>query len=432
MILKGAQRGGANALAVHLLNAEDNDFVEVHEIRGFLSEDMTGAFKEVQAIAKGTRCRQPFFSTSLNPPAEAAVGIALFEEAVDRIERAQGLVGQPRVIVFHEKEGRRHAHAVWSRIDAETMTAKNLPHFKNRLQSVSRDLFVEHGWRMPRGLLDRSHANPTNVTLAEWQSAKRRGRNAIDQKKLIQQCWAASDGRASFAAALRESGYLLARGDRRGHVIVAHDGEVHAVARTTGRKAKDVRDRLGDVSDLPSVAEAMDQHRQDVRQQFGRLGREARRGLSAERAKVNCDRARMIARHRTERTLVDAGQTKRWQAEAATRSARLGTGLSGLWQRVTGRRSKIRVRNEREALEALTRDRAERQRLIEAQLAERRQLEIVRTRLRQEAVGLIRDLRADRDRLIERLLAPSSAGARPRRKPRAQVRPSRRGPDLEL
>ncbi|MEM7530471.1 MAG: hypothetical protein AAF416_23045, partial [Pseudomonadota bacterium] len=107
--------------------------------------------------------------------------------------------------------------------------------------------------------------------------------------------------------------------------------------------------------------------------------------------------------------------------EAATRSARLGTGLSGLWQRVTGRRSKIRVRNEREALEALIRDRAE-----------RRQLEIVRTRLRQEAVGLIRDLRADRDRLIERLLAPSSAGARPRRKPRAQVRPSRRGPDLEL
>ena len=60
MILKGAQRSGAKALAVHLLNDSDNDHVELHEILGFLSNDVTGAFKEIQAIAKGTRCRQPF------------------------------------------------------------------------------------------------------------------------------------------------------------------------------------------------------------------------------------------------------------------------------------------------------------------------------------------------------------------------------------
>lgn len=36
-------------------------------------------------------------------------------------------------MVFHEKEGRRHARAVWSRIDAETMTAKQLSFFKGTL-----------------------------------------------------------------------------------------------------------------------------------------------------------------------------------------------------------------------------------------------------------------------------------------------------------
>jgi hypothetical protein len=46
-----------------------------------------------------------------------------FELAADEVERVLGLEGQPRAIVFHEKEGRRHAHVVWSRIDARAMRA---------------------------------------------------------------------------------------------------------------------------------------------------------------------------------------------------------------------------------------------------------------------------------------------------------------------
>jgi hypothetical protein len=61
------------------------------------------------------------------------------------------LDGQPRAIVFHEKEGRRHAHCVWSRIDAQTMTARPLPYFKRKLMEVSRELYLEHGWKLPRG-----------------------------------------------------------------------------------------------------------------------------------------------------------------------------------------------------------------------------------------------------------------------------------------
>ncbi|MEP4151482.1 MAG: relaxase/mobilization nuclease domain-containing protein, partial [Lentilitoribacter sp.] len=224
-ILKGAQRGHALHLARHLLNDRDNDFVDVHEVSGFLCDDVTGAFKEIQAISKGTRCKQPFFSVSINPPADVSVTVEMFEKAADRIAEANGLSEQPRAIVLHEKEGRRHAHVVWSRIDAANMTAINLPHFKNKLQSVSRDLYWEYQWKMPNGLRDRSLKSPTNVTLAEWQVAKKRGKNAIDQKKLIQQCWAVSDNKTSFEEALAEHGYLLARGDRRNsHVIVCHDG----------------------------------------------------------------------------------------------------------------------------------------------------------------------------------------------------------------
>ena len=58
MILKGSQRGGASKLAAHLLRLDENDHVEVHELRGFLGDDLRGALQEADAIAKGTRCRQ--------------------------------------------------------------------------------------------------------------------------------------------------------------------------------------------------------------------------------------------------------------------------------------------------------------------------------------------------------------------------------------
>jgi len=63
MILKASQRGGGRDLAVHLLKPE-NEHVEVHEVRGFCSETVLGAFKEAQAVARGTSCQQYISSPS--------------------------------------------------------------------------------------------------------------------------------------------------------------------------------------------------------------------------------------------------------------------------------------------------------------------------------------------------------------------------------
>ena len=238
MILKGSQRGGAKQLALHLLKTEENEQVELHEIKGFVSDDLIGALKEAQAVSLGTRCKQFMFSVSLNPPETESVGIDAFEEAIARIEERTGLAGQPRVIVFHEKEGRRHAHCVWSRIDAEQMKAVNLSHFKLKLRDISRTLYLDHEWRMPRGLMNSAARDPRNFTLGEWQQAKRMGWHAGDLKSLIQECWAVSDSRAAFEQALSERGMTLARGDRRGHVVLTHEGEVLSVARYIGKRAR--------------------------------------------------------------------------------------------------------------------------------------------------------------------------------------------------
>lgn len=49
------------------------------------------------------------------------VSVYVFEAAVEMAEQRLGLHGQPRAIVFHEKDGWRHAHTVWSWIDPDTM-----------------------------------------------------------------------------------------------------------------------------------------------------------------------------------------------------------------------------------------------------------------------------------------------------------------------
>ncbi|MEO1724824.1 MAG: relaxase, partial [Pseudomonadota bacterium] len=166
MILVGNQRGGGADLARHLMKAE-NERVVVHEVRGFASTDLAGAFHESYAISRGTRCKQHLYSLSLNPPLEAEATPELLLDAVNRVEKRLGLTGEPRAVVFHEKRGmdgqlRSHAHAVWCRIDADRMRAVQMSFDRSKLQAVARGLYLDHGWAMPRGFVRHEERNPRN------------------------------------------------------------------------------------------------------------------------------------------------------------------------------------------------------------------------------------------------------------------------------
>jgi ATP-dependent exoDNAse (exonuclease V) alpha subunit len=254
VILNGNQRGNARDLALHLMKAE-NERVEIHELRGFMSHDLMGALNELYAVSRATRCDQFMYSLSLNPPKGVSVSNAEFEQAIEQAEQRLGLTGQARAIVFHEKQGRRHCHVVWSRIDLETMKAVQMSYDREKLTALSKELFIQRGWEMPRGLKERGERNSTNYTYDEHQQAQRVGKNAAQIKAEIQEAWAASDTRAAFEHALAERGYILTRWDRRDFVVVDAHGEVYSLPRMVGVKTKDVRARLGDGADLPSVEE---------------------------------------------------------------------------------------------------------------------------------------------------------------------------------
>jgi len=388
MILHGNQRGGSKNLALHLLK-EENDHVDVHELRGFISDDLVSALNEVHAVSKGTRAKQFLYSLSLNPPPQEKVSTAAFEKAIGQVEDKLGLSDQPRAIVFHEKQGRRHCHAVWSRIDTQEMKAIPLPYTKFKLMDISRELYIEHGWTMPRGMMNSEQRDPNNFTLSQWQQAKRVGKNPREIKRVFRDCWAVSDSKNGFEQALKERGYRLAKGDRRGFVALDHRCEVFAVAKWAGVKTKNVRAKLDNENHLPSIMETKVQIANDMAAQLTRIQTQQARAIEARKQRIDNQLKKMAAQQRQERQNQKNAQITRSQLESRQRQARFRKGLRGIMDRVTGKHRQTKQYNAQEAKRALQRDRQEKDALIFKQ-EERRQAH----RSRMEHLEVFRQTRA--------------------------------------
>ena len=401
MILKASQRSGGQELANHLMNVVENEHVRIHEMRGFSSDTLKGAFKEAEGTARGTKCQKYLFSLSLSPPEQERVRPDVFERAIDEIEKRLGLEGQPRAIIFHEKHGRRHTHCVWSRIDAETMTARHLPYFKTRLQEISRELYLENGWKMPRGFANAAERNPTNFTLAEWQQAKRQNVDPRWLKQTLQDCWTKSDSEKAFSRSLEERGFFLAKGDKRSFVILDHRGEVWSLARALGLKTKDIRERLGDGACLKSVDQTKELIAERMTPAIRRHIQDSKLQFEKRSATLGHYKMQMTHLHREARSKLEERQARDWDAQNKDRNARLPKGVRGLWHRITGRYQEVRAQNEAQAKATRAAQADERQKLIENQLGQRAVLQEQFKYLRSRQAAQLVELRSDIGRFLK-------------------------------
>ena len=119
--------------------------------------------------------------------------------------------------------------------------------------------------------------------------------------------------------------------------------------------------------------------------------------------------------------------------ESRTRQTRFRTGFKGLWDRLRGEHKRIQALNEREADTAAIRDRAQLDRLVFAQLEQRRELRQSAVALGQQNAEQKREIENDTARFGKMKNTPSKAERiellRSRRK-QAERTPSRqRGPD---
>jgi hypothetical protein len=262
VIIKGKSVKNRRFFARHLLNAKDNDRVRVVEFKGLANENVAAALLDMEAMARGTRCENYFYHADINPRENEHLTDEQWTRAVDTLERHLGFEGQPRFVIEHEKEGRVHRHVVWSRIDADTMTAlsDSLTYRKHEL--AAREIERDCGLEPVASALVKDRPEPRPERRAKDFEGFRGSQTGLTPEQVqaeVTALWLKCDSGAAFRAALEAHGYILCRGDRRDFCIVDPAGDVHSLARRiAGVKAVELRERMADIdrAGLPSVAEA--------------------------------------------------------------------------------------------------------------------------------------------------------------------------------
>lgn len=416
MIPKASQRAGGQDLATHLLNGFDNEYVEVAEVRGAVATDLHGAFAEWEAIAHNlTKCRNYLYSLSVNPDlGQGQLSRDQYLDYANRVEKALGMAGQPRALVFHIKGGREHCHIVWSRIDARAGKAIHQAFDRDKLMMVTREFARDHGLALPKGY-ERGGDDRKKKSLYEMQQQRNSGITKEERMAAVTAAWKRSDSPRAFVRALEEMGYVLATG-KRPYILVDLYGDMNALPKLIDDRSvrtKDIRAFLEfdfPPESLPSVDEAkalVAQHRQ-AREDFVKSGRDARKldqlkaVQRARREKVEGAQLAMVARHKAEIGALAASQlTARRQLKAryldesrrvkAARDAARPTGLAAFLGRVTGVSFVIGKLHKHRDAQRFAAYRAEKAALVEKQEEARR---VLAHRQKLQALDAAREVRA--------------------------------------
>jgi hypothetical protein len=269
----GSQRALGQDLATHLLNAQDNERLEVAQVRGAVARDLHGAFAEWEAQAHSlTHCTNYLYSLSINP--DQRQGRLTKEQYLDYIERTEqrlGLSGQPRAVVFHVKQdkngvGREHCHVIWSRIDSEKEKARHVAFDHEKLMMVTREFARDHGLRLPDGynkdVVRARRGRGYQMGLYDKRQEELGRLSLAVHKARVTAAWDRRDTPRSFVRELEDMGYMLATG-RKDYVLVDLNGTMKALPRVIDDKKvriAQVREFLGKEfpkDSLPSVEEAL-------------------------------------------------------------------------------------------------------------------------------------------------------------------------------
>ena len=221
--------------------------------------------------------------------------------------------------------------------------------------------------------------------------------------------------------------------DRRGFVAVDVQGEIYALSRWIGVKTKDVNDRLGSPSALPSVQEVKKSVRSLVTQQLLTFIADVKAKHAKDAAPLLAEKAVLVAAQKAERVRLAEGQAKRWQVESQERSDRLRSGLRGLLDAITGRAKAVREANALEAFRCAQRDQRQRDSLVLAQIDDRQGLQKRFDALKKKQIQDRRLLARDVTQFLRASARRSETGAdRAQEATRPRDGGRNRGPRFEL
>lgn len=362
MIPFASQRALGQDLATHLLNEYDNDYMEVVDVRGAVADDLHGAFAEweVQAHAL-TKCENYLYSLSINPDQrQGRLTRDQYMDYIDRVEEKLGLTDQGRAVVFHIKDGREHAHVVWSRVDLENEKAVQMSFDRDKLMMVTRLFAKEHGLELPKGYEKDKGDRGNQANQYDMFLQRTTGLTKAQRQEEVTDAWRSSDSAKAFVQALSDRGYILSTGNRP-YVLVDLYGGMYALPKMINDKTvrtKDIRaflERDYPPDSLPHVDEAremvaqhrkaMEEHAQaeqraDKISQLKKMQERRREKLESEqkaiKRKQQCAVSEMDLQHRGERKSLRAAYLVKAKQIKQKRYQNRPTGLAAFLGRVSG------------------------------------------------------------------------------------------------
>ncbi len=184
------------------------------------------------------------------------------QDAAMEVLEHLGLVEHEAVFVAHTDTQHPHVHVVCNLVHPE----------HGKTASPSYDYLTASRWaenlEKEEGQIrcEQRVINNEKRRRLEFQSEStlvKHREKRLENTLVIQELYKQSDTGKAFQAALQDAGYTLAKGDRRGFVLVNEQGKITSLSRQLkGQRARDIKARLKNVLDIPLASQIAEERQQ--------------------------------------------------------------------------------------------------------------------------------------------------------------------------
>ena len=178
------------------------------------------------------------------------------QDAAMEVLEHLGLQEHEAVFVAHTDTEHPHVHVVCNLVHPEHgKTASPSYDYLTASRWAENVEREEGGIRCEQRVINNEKRRQLGFQQSESSLVKHREKR-LETALAIQELYKQSDSGKAFQVALHEAGYTLAKGDRRGFVLVDEQGKITSLSRQLkGQRAKDVKQRLKDVLDIPLASQ---------------------------------------------------------------------------------------------------------------------------------------------------------------------------------
>lgn len=274
---RGHSFKGAGLYFLHDKQAKTNDRVEWTYIHNIPTNDPDKAFRFMaytamnaemlkrQAGVKATgrkATKGPVYTFSLawaphqNPDKQTMLEAAFMTLGLLDLEEHEA------VFVAHNDTAHPHVHVICNLVHPETGKTKVVSYDRLTMSQWAEGVERHDGEILCEQRVINNEERRNNRDYNRMFDLVKHREHKLEIAQHIQQLYEQSDSGKAFQSALEHSGFTLAKGDRRGFVLVDAAGEIYSLSRQLkGQRANEIKTRLQGIGELPDAKEIAQQRK---------------------------------------------------------------------------------------------------------------------------------------------------------------------------